>query len=109
MRAGALSAKFLREQTDPIMTHLLRSLSTTLPRAQVSPYLRTFRMTMSGTASHTNGQRTFPPLYKSNGNESADRLAFFHILERLKVHLPISSQHPSFIGTVSRLRSVRVG
>lgn len=32
-----------------------------------------------------NGKRTFPPLYKSGGNESMDRLAFFHILERLKV------------------------
>ncbi|VDC06101.1 unnamed protein product [Peniophora sp. CBMAI 1063] len=28
--------------------------------------------------------RTFPPLYKSSGKESEDRLAFFHILERLK-------------------------
>ncbi|KAK2462253.1 hypothetical protein APHAL10511_005749 [Amanita phalloides] len=28
--------------------------------------------------------RTFPPLYTPAGNESVDRLAFFHILERLK-------------------------
>ncbi|KAF9650137.1 HD domain-containing protein [Thelephora ganbajun] len=34
--------------------------------------------------SRANGQRTFPPLYKSTRNESMDRLAFFHILERLK-------------------------
>jgi hypothetical protein len=29
-------------------------------------------------------QRTFPPLYKGTGNEGQDRLAFIHILERLK-------------------------
>ncbi|KAH8104045.1 HD domain-containing protein [Cristinia sonorae] len=29
-------------------------------------------------------KRTFPPLYTSSGNASLDRLAFFHILERLK-------------------------
>ncbi|KAK0238509.1 hypothetical protein EDD85DRAFT_510627 [Armillaria nabsnona] len=28
--------------------------------------------------------RVFPPLYTSSGDDSADRLAFFHILERLK-------------------------
>ncbi|KAH8832848.1 HD domain-containing protein [Flagelloscypha sp. PMI_526] len=28
--------------------------------------------------------RTFPPLYKATSNASRDRLAFFHILERLK-------------------------
>jgi hypothetical protein len=32
-------------------------------------------------------KREFPPLYKSSGNESVDRLAFFHILERLKVNI----------------------
>ena len=40
-------------------------------------------LTMS--ESSMNGKRTFPPLYKSGGNESMDRLVFFHILERLKV------------------------
>ncbi len=30
-------------------------------------------------------KRHFPPLYKSSGDSSSDRLAFFHILERLKV------------------------
>jgi hypothetical protein len=30
-------------------------------------------------------KRVFPPLYKTQGNEAADRLAFFHLLERLKV------------------------
>ncbi|KAI0664462.1 HD domain-containing protein [Cubamyces menziesii] len=30
------------------------------------------------------GKRVFPPLYVSSGDASADRLAFFHILERLK-------------------------
>lgn len=81
---------------------------------QASPRLpRIFRPTMSDAESHTNGQRTFPPLYKSTGNESMDRLAFFHILEKLKVWLPISSrrllwvQCPSIIA--SRSRSARVG
>lgn len=30
-------------------------------------------------------RRIFPPLYKSSGNLASDRLAFFHIIERLKV------------------------
>ena len=30
-------------------------------------------------------KRVFPPPYKSTGDPSADRLAFVHILERLKV------------------------
>jgi hypothetical protein len=32
-------------------------------------------------------RRIFPPLYKSSGDLASDRLAFFHILERLKVCL----------------------
>ncbi|KAK0444823.1 HD domain-containing protein [Armillaria borealis] len=32
----------------------------------------------------SSSTRVFPPLYTSSGNDSADRLAFFHILERLK-------------------------
>ncbi|KAI0060664.1 HD domain-containing protein [Artomyces pyxidatus] len=31
-----------------------------------------------------SSKRAFPPLYKSSGDESRDRLAFFHILEKLK-------------------------
>ncbi len=31
--------------------------------------------------------REFPPLYEQTGNAGLDRLAFFHILERLKVVL----------------------
>jgi putative hydrolase of HD superfamily len=37
----------------------------------------------AGSAAKPN--RTFPPLYRSQGDEGADRLAFFHVLERLKV------------------------
>ena len=33
--------------------------------------------------------RVFHPLYKSSGDSASDRLAFFHILERLKVRLLI--------------------
>ena len=29
--------------------------------------------------------RTFPPLYAASGDTAIDRLAFFHILKRLKV------------------------
>jgi putative hydrolase of HD superfamily len=36
------------------------------------------------SASETVPKRDFP-LYKSSGSVSSDRLAFFHILERLKV------------------------
>lgn len=32
-------------------------------------------------------RRVFPPLYKSSGDPASDRLAFFHIIERLKVRL----------------------
>ncbi|KAK0497384.1 HD domain-containing protein [Armillaria luteobubalina] len=32
----------------------------------------------------SSSTRVFPPLYTSSGDESADRLAFFHVLERLK-------------------------
>jgi putative hydrolase of HD superfamily len=37
------------------------------------------------SASETVPKRDIPPLYKSSGSISSDRLAFFHILERLKV------------------------
>jgi len=30
-------------------------------------------------------KREFPPLYVSTGDKSVDRLAFLHVLERLKV------------------------
>ena len=43
-------------------------------RSWCTPY------TMTSTA-----KRIFPPLYSPTGNESEDRLEFFHILERLKV------------------------
>lgn len=52
----------------------------------------TNRPTMSAVAETSNAEReaprrTFPPLYVSAGDASADRLAFFHILERLKVNI----------------------
>ena len=40
-------------------------------------------------------RRVFPPPYAATGNASADRLAFFHVLECLKVgraHLILLSQ-----------------
>lgn len=40
----------------------------------------------AGTGTEpVNGKRIFPPLYQSTGEVALDRLAFFHILERLKV------------------------
>ena len=41
-------------------------------------------------------RRIFPPLYKSSGDLASDRLAFFHVLERLKVCL--FHHHPFTIG-----------
>ncbi|KAA1468957.1 HD domain-containing protein [Dentipellis sp. KUC8613] len=38
----------------------------------------------SAEASSTSQKRVFPPLYQPSGDASVDRLAFFHILERLK-------------------------
>lgn len=35
--------------------------------------------------SHSPLKRQFPPLYQGTGDSATDRLAFFHILERLKV------------------------
>ncbi|THU75547.1 HD domain-containing protein [Dendrothele bispora CBS 962.96] len=34
--------------------------------------------------TETTSMRSFPPLYTPTGNASTDRLAFFHIIERLK-------------------------
>jgi hypothetical protein len=48
------------------------------------------RQDMTGEpANDAQPKRDFPPLYKSSGNVSSDRLAFFHILERLKVSASI--------------------
>lgn len=38
--------------------------------------------------SDSTPRRTFKPLYKSTGDVMSDKLAFFHILEELKVPLP---------------------
>jgi hypothetical protein len=37
------------------------------------------------TAATSSFKRVFPPLYTPTGDASTDRLAFFHILEKLKV------------------------
>jgi len=37
-------------------------------------------------------KREFPPPYVSSGDESVDRLAFLHVLERLKVMYHYLSQ-----------------
>ncbi|KAI6044462.1 HD domain-containing protein [Pisolithus marmoratus] len=38
----------------------------------------------------SSGKRVFPPLYVSTGDVDTDRLAFFHVLERLKIPNPES-------------------
>lgn len=40
-------------------------------------------------------KRTFPPLYSPSGDPDTDRLAFFHVLERLKVLAFIASHIPT--------------
>ena len=40
---------------------------------------------MASESEVTSGKRIFPPLYVQTGDISKDRLAFIHILERLKV------------------------
>jgi putative hydrolase of HD superfamily len=35
-------------------------------------------------------QRVFPPLYEATGDKALDRLAFYHVLEKLKVGIFVS-------------------
>ena len=59
---------------------------------------------------HGPQRRIFPPLYKSSGDLASDRLAFFHVLERLKVcfhHQRLG--RPTIISTYRRHRSERDG
>ena len=48
------------------------------------------RSLMQSGYSNNHPQRSFPPLYTSVGDTAADRLAFFHTLERLKVRYGLS-------------------
>ena len=45
-------------------------------------------METDGPELEVTSKRMFPPLYVPTGDASTDRLAFFHVLERLKV--PVS-------------------
>ena len=45
---------------------------------------------MTGEYASESPKRVYPPPYKSSGSVSSDRLAFIHILERLKVSTSIS-------------------
>ena len=40
---------------------------------------------MASEVTSKTGKRIFPPLYVQTGDVSKDRLAFIHVLERLKV------------------------
>lgn len=66
-----------------ITTNFYRSIR---PRAI---YSRSQYLRMSSNV--TPLKRTFPPLYSSQGNEAVDRLAFVHVLERLKVPIRTSN------------------
>ena len=61
-------------------------LSTIIPTSSPSIKARLWRsLSFIMDAGTSSAKRVFPPLYESSGNASEDRLAFFHILERLKV------------------------
>lgn len=65
-------------------------ISTGTSEVVVYGHLYIVTMISSETTPETSTEsapsgRTFPPLYSSAGDASMDRLAFFHILERLKV------------------------
>lgn len=65
--------------------------------------------TMSSQRSGGATARVFPPLYVSAGNVSADRLAFFHILERLKVRALVSLCDQDVYDVLNRRRNALVG
>ena len=46
-------------------------------------------MALEVTLASSSDKRVFPPLYVQTGDTSKDRLAFIHILERLKVNIQI--------------------
>lgn len=65
----------------PLWSHAaFRALFCTGPGRASSPLID-----MTGQPEVQEPKRQFPPLYRSSGDSSSDRLAFFHILERLKV------------------------
>ncbi|EJU03589.1 HD domain-containing protein [Dacryopinax primogenitus] len=58
--------------------NIIRSVRPPCFRASILSRFTTHRM------SSTAPKRIFPPLYSATGNVGKDRLAFFHIIERLK-------------------------
>lgn len=53
-----------------------------------------------------SSKRVFPPLYIATGDPSKDKLAFIHILERLKVRIiPLYERLQRSHGYKSRLKS----
>ncbi|KAI0085731.1 HD domain-containing protein [Irpex rosettiformis] len=59
---------------------MLNRFFRVLPTQTSHSRIRFFKMQSTSSTS----KRTFPPRYTSQGSEAADRLAFVHILERLK-------------------------
>ncbi|KAI0831911.1 HD domain-containing protein [Trametes gibbosa] len=53
-------------------------------RSPSKALLSSFNIAQMSTDSPITSKRVFPPLYQSSGDASSDRLAFFHILEKLK-------------------------
>lgn len=80
LRLANLNLKVIRYRSNLGLTSFL----------QQRKYINSDTRTMSST---TTPQRTFPPLYQSSGEPSVDKLAFFHILERLKVTGSIDSKN----------------
>ena len=64
-------------------------------------------MDTDGSELKVTSKRVFPPLYVPTGDASTDRLAFFHVLERLKVPVSLVTNDPLTIST--RLRSAQDG
>ena len=93
-----------------------------LPRTPRLPHLhfllgfsiipRESRRRFTGMANeHTaaSSKRVFPPLYVSSGDTAQDRLAFFHVLERLKVCHVVTHLFQKRISYLDRLRKGPAG
>ena len=52
-------------------------------------YYSSYNIDMASEVTSKSGKRIFPPLHVQTGDISRDRLAFIHILERLKVKADI--------------------
>ncbi|KAG6811228.1 hypothetical protein H0H92_008445 [Tricholoma furcatifolium] len=81
-----------------------------LPRLQVffASSKRSFSVQsrMESNYHRAGTERIFPALYQSSGNVAVDRLAFIHVLEKLKMRYDVPSTRPR---RGSRLKCFKVG